>query len=318
MRIPALLYVVSIMLTSICKEFWQFLLAQGMLGGMAAGMTFAPSVAAVGQYFNKNRGAAMGLCVAGSSLGGVVLPIALGKMLENPNLDFGWSVRIIGFLILVCLAPCCVLIKARLPSRKSSFFILSALKEPTFLTLVAAFFFLFMGMYPPIFFLPSYALTQGMSAGLAFYLVAILNAASLPGRILPGIISDRLGRMNMSFFAGISTGILSLCMQACHNNAAIIVFAAIFGFCSGAIISGMSVSLMSVPKDPRNIGTYMGMGMAFAALATLVGPPASGAMVNHYHGFKEMSIFSGVSCLVGALLILPAKLLSGHALLSKN
>lgn len=47
-------------MTSLCKEFWQFILAQGILGGLAMGMTMAPGMAATGQYFNKKRGAAMG------------------------------------------------------------------------------------------------------------------------------------------------------------------------------------------------------------------------------------------------------------------
>jgi MFS family permease len=175
-----------------------------------------------------------------------------------------------------------------------------------------------MGMFPPIFFLPSYAITRGMSSRLAFYLVAILNAASLPGRVLPGIFADRYGRMNMLFLAGISTGILTLCWQLCHSNAAILVFTALFGFCSGAIISGISVGLASIPKDPRNIGTYMGMGMGCAALAALVGPPASGAMVLHYHRFTQVSIFSGVVLLVGSALIIPAKLFAGHGLFTKS
>ena len=34
----------------------------------------APGVASTGQYFNKKRGAAMGIAVAGSSLGGVIFP----------------------------------------------------------------------------------------------------------------------------------------------------------------------------------------------------------------------------------------------------
>jgi MFS family permease len=318
MRIPALLYILSIMMTSICKELWQFILAQGVLGGIASGMTFAPCMATVGQYFYKKRGAAMGMGIAGSSLGGVIFPIALNQMLRKPSLGFGWSVRILGFVILALLAPACIFIKARLPPRKSSFLIPSAFKEPPYVTLVLACFWLIMGMFPPMFFLPSYATAHGMSSKLAFYLVAILNAASLPGRILPGLLADKFGRMNMLFFTGISTGILALCWQACRSNAAILVFAALFGFCSGAIISGMSVSLASAPKDPRNIGTYMGMGMACAALATLVGPPASGAMLAHYHSFSQVSIFSGVVCLVGSVLVIPAKLLAGHGLLSKN
>jgi MFS family permease len=306
------------MMTSICKELWHFILAQGVLGGIASGMVFSPAIAAVGQYFHKKRGIAMSIGIAGSSLGGVIFPIALNEMLRKPNLGFGWSVRILGFVILALLAPSCLVIKARLPPRKSSFLILSALKEPPFITLVASCFFLLMGMFPPMFFLPSYAIAHGMSSKLAFYLVAIFNAASLPGRILPGFLADKLGRLNMLFFAGISSGILALCWQVCEDNAAIIVFTALFGFCSGAIISGMSVGLASVPKDPRNIGTYLGMGMGMSAFATLVGPPASGAMVSRYHGFEQVSIFSGVVLLVGSVLVIPAKLLAGHGLLSKN
>ena len=92
------------MMTSVCKTLWQFLLCQGLLGGVAMGMLMGPSIAATGQYFNKKRAAAMGAAVAGSSLGGVILPIALSRMLNNPNLGFGWSVRICGFLMLALLS----------------------------------------------------------------------------------------------------------------------------------------------------------------------------------------------------------------------
>ena len=33
----ALLYIFSVMMTSLCKEFYQFILAQGVLGGLTAG-----------------------------------------------------------------------------------------------------------------------------------------------------------------------------------------------------------------------------------------------------------------------------------------
>ncbi|EXJ84172.1 hypothetical protein A1O3_04839 [Capronia epimyces CBS 606.96] len=318
MRIPALLYVFSIMMTSICTKYWHFLLAQGIFGGISLGMTFAPAAAAVGQYFHKHRGVAMGIGIAGSSLGGVVFPIALNQLLRKPNLGFGWSVRIVGFIVLALLAPSCLFIKARLPPRNTSFFLPRAFKELRYTSLVGSSFFLIMGLFPPMFFLPSYAIAHGMSSELAFYLVAILNSASLPGRVIPGFLADRFGRLNMLFLAGLSTGILSLCWQACHTNAAILLYTVLFGFCSGAIISGQVVALATVPKDPRNIGTYLGMGLGAAALATLVGPPAGGAMVKNYHAYTQVSIFSGVVCLVGAALVIPAKLTAGHDLLSRN
>lgn len=82
------------------------------------GMTMAPAMASVGQYFHKNRGAAMGLAVGGSSLGGVIFPIALSKMVYNKNVGFGWSIRILGFLMVALLLPSAFAIRARLPPRK--------------------------------------------------------------------------------------------------------------------------------------------------------------------------------------------------------
>lgn len=110
------------MMTSLCKESWQFLLAQGILGGLANGLVILPSMAAVGQYFNKNRGDA-GLAIAGSSIGGVIFPIALNKMLHNESLGFGWSIQITGFIVLAVLLPACIAIKARLPPRRTQFWL---------------------------------------------------------------------------------------------------------------------------------------------------------------------------------------------------
>ncbi|RHZ54816.1 hypothetical protein CDV55_102574 [Aspergillus turcosus] len=314
----AIVYLFSIFMTSLCKEYWQFMLAQGVLGGLANGFTMAPSMAATPQYFKEKRGAAMGIAIAGSSLGGVVLPIAANRFLTRTNLGFGWSIRIIGFIIMGLLIPSCLSIKARLPPRKSNFFLPSAFKEPVYTLLVACMFFLFLSMFPLLFLIPSYALSQGMSTSLAFYTQSILNAASFPGRVIPAILSDKLWKQNVLAAAGISSGILALCWQRVQGNAGILVFAAVYGFCSGAIISGTSVSLASVPRDPKNIGTYLGMGMGVASLAALVGPPISGALVDRYHGFSPVADFCGVICLFGAGLAVVVKVVSGNSLISKS
>lgn len=296
----AIVYLFSVFMTSLCKEYWQFMLAQGVLGGLANGFTMAPSMAATPQYFKEKRGAAMGIAIAGSSLGGVILPLAANRFLTRTNLGFGWSIRIIGFIIMGLLIPSCLSIKARLPPRKSNFFLPSAFKEPVYTLLVACMFFLFLSMFPLLFLITSYVLSQGMSTSLAFYTQSILNATSFPGRVIPAILSDKLGKQNVLTAAGISSGILALCWQRMQGNAGILAFAAVYGFCSGAIISGTSVSLASVPRDPKNIGTYMGMGMRVASLAALVGPPISGALVSRYHGLSPVADFCGVICLFGA------------------
>jgi MFS family permease len=310
-------YVFATMMTSLCKTYWQFMLAQGLLGGIALGMTLSPANASTPQYFLKKRGTAMGCAIAGSSIGGVVFPVALNCMLENTNLGFGWSVRVCGFILLAVLIPSCMAIKPRLPPRQSKFFLPSAFKEVPYVVLTLALSCVFLGIFPPIFLIPDFAITQGMSNTLSFYLLAILNAASFPGRILPGILSDKIGKLNMLVLAALSTGIVLLCWPAVSGNAGIFVFTAIFGFTSGAIFSAGTVAFASVPKDPRNIGTYIGMGMGCVSIAALIGPPANGALVARYGGFVQVAIMSGIFCLAGGLSVLVAKQTSGKGLLAK-
>ncbi|KAL2060368.1 hypothetical protein VTL71DRAFT_9763 [Oculimacula yallundae] len=310
-------YILAVMMTSLCTTFYQFLLAQGILGGISLGLSMAPAMAATGQYFNKKRGAAMGLAIGGSSIGGVLFPIILSKMLNNSSLSFGWTVRILGFIIVALMIPAAAAIRPRLPPRKNNFFLPEAFKNPQYSVLIASTFLMMMGMFMPFFYLPTFAVAQGMKTQLAGNLLAILNGASFFGRVIPGVLGDKLGRLNALCAAGLSTGILVLCMQRLGSNASIIVFAVLYGFCSGAIISGMAVCLAQITPDPREIGTYMGMGMAVMAIAALIGPPIDGALVDKYHGFNEVAIFSGVLVIAGGFGILMVKYFNPKGIISK-
>ena len=278
----------------------------------------APGMAAVSQYFHKNRAAAMGIAVAGSSVGGVVFPIALDRMLYNPTLGFDWTIRILGFIMLAVLIPSILGIRARLPPRKERFFIFSAFREIPYITLLSATFLMMLGVFIPIFYLPTYAVEHGMSTRLALYLTAILNGASFFGRVLAGMFADKfVGRYNMLSLAGVITGILCFCWQKTSTNASIIAFAALYGLSSGAIVSMFSACLAQVPSDPRNIGTYMGMGMFISSIATLIGPPINGAILSRYGSFDQVSDFTGVVTIVGGLIVLLVKTAKGKKITSK-
>jgi MFS family permease len=275
------------------------------------GLTMAPCMAATGQYFNKNRGAALGLAVAGSSVGGVVFPIALSKMLANEKLGFGWSVRICGFLMLAVVLPSCAMIRARLPPRSGKFFLPSAFRELPYVCLIGSVFLIMLGLFTPFFYLPTFAVEHGMSTQLASYLVAILNGSSFFGRVLGGVLADKFGRLNLLTGAGVCTGVLIFCWQKMTTNATMILFAVLYGFFSGAIVSLMSAALAQVPKDPKNIGTYMGMGMAVVSIATLIGPPINGALVTRFGVFEQSSTMSGTFAVVGGLSVILTKFVSG-------
>lgn len=294
------------MMTSLSHTYYQFMLAQGILGGLCCGIIFTPSMAAVGQYFNKRRGAAMGVVVSGSGLGGVIFPIALSKMFKS-SLGFGWSVRIVGFIMLALLMIACATVRRRLPPRGGNIFVPSAFKKAQYLLSIAALFFLVWGMFLPFFFIEEYGISQGMSSSLASYLLSIMNAASIFGRLLPGFVADRFGNFMVLSIAGAATGVLLLCWMAIQSNAAIIVFSTLYGFCSGALISLISPCFAQIAGKPNLIGAYLGMGMGFLGFSGLTGTPICGALIDN-HGWNSAMIFSGVSVLIGASLTFVTKL----------
>lgn len=137
LRGGALLWLVGIFTTSVCREYWQFLLAQGVCIGFANGLMFVPTMSVVSTYFNPSRRSlAIGLILCGSATGGMIFPIMLNRLFNM--IGFGWSVRAFGFMALVLLMVAERLLKKRLPPKESTkFFESGELKDVVFLLFVS-------------------------------------------------------------------------------------------------------------------------------------------------------------------------------------
>ena len=109
--------VFGLMMLSICKTYWQALLAQGFVVGIGAGCLFVPCVAVLPTYFSTKLGLAVGLAAAGSSLGGVIYPIVLYQLIDK--LGFGWSVRVLAFIALGTLLIPIAVMKVRVKPPKA-------------------------------------------------------------------------------------------------------------------------------------------------------------------------------------------------------
>ena len=65
----AILNVVGMMMTSICKSYWQTVLAQGVAVGVGSGLLYLPGASIISQYFEKKRALAFGIASVGSNIG---------------------------------------------------------------------------------------------------------------------------------------------------------------------------------------------------------------------------------------------------------
>jgi predicted MFS family arabinose efflux permease len=96
-----------------------------------------------------------------------------------PRIGFPWTVRILGFIILLFCGIASFLVKSRLSPRPKPFEFSSLVRpfgELRFTLVVVASFFVFWGMYLPFNYLNIEARQQGVSPALIPYLLPIINA----------------------------------------------------------------------------------------------------------------------------------------------
>lgn len=141
-----------------------------------------------------------------------------------------------------------------------------------------------------------------MNARLAFYFLPILNAASIPGRIITGFLANTMGSVNMLIPTALATGIIALCLIGIHNTGGLIVYAILSGFFSGGFSSMPSVTLTNLTPDLSRLGTRMGICSLLCSLGSLCGRPISGA-----RDVVGVAFFSGMTPLVTGVLFLFAR-----------
>jgi MFS family permease len=129
----------GIFTTSLCDQYWQFFLAQGVCQGIGNGLVFTPTLGLVSTYFLRKRSVAMNLVLSGSVSGGFAFPLMAQHLL--PGLGYAWTVRSMGFVMLFNVAVILTLARTRIPPRRSGPLLeLSAFKEvPYALFAVATF-----------------------------------------------------------------------------------------------------------------------------------------------------------------------------------
>lgn len=107
------------------------------------------------------------------------------------------------------------------------------------------------------------------------------------------------------FIAVTVSGILALALWIpAKSNALIILFAALYGFFSGAYVS-LGPTVVAQISDIKEIGLRNGVLYFCVGIAVLVGSPISGQLVTAMNGdFLGLQIFGGTTMVVGASIIL--------------
>ncbi|KAH7099294.1 MFS general substrate transporter [Auriculariales sp. MPI-PUGE-AT-0066] len=295
--------VTSCFLIAECHQFWQYLLVQGIMSGLACGCLFGPALNAVTHWFKKRRSFAFGITAVGSSLGGTTFPI-LVRNLER-EIGFKWALRVLGFIILALLTVANLTLKRRLPPTRIQGGVLNlqAFSNPAYSFYVASSFTSFFGIYAVLTYIDIAAVSHGISPDLSFYLVAIANAASGVGRFVAGVMGDRIGATNT--------------MMPFTLVAAVLTYAWPFATTLRSIIA-VAIIYVAHMGDIRDVGRRTGMQQTILAFGALAGPPTCGAIASAAGSYVPLGAFAASMVVIAVGLMWCSKrAATGHWIHSK-
>ncbi|ROV94812.1 hypothetical protein VPNG_09309 [Cytospora leucostoma] len=325
--IGSLLMVLSLMLLGLCTEFYQIMLTYSVMGGLGGALLCSPSYGTIAHFFDRRRGLATGIATTAGGVGGIVFPIMLQKLL--PRIGFAWSTRILGFILLAVSVPANLWIRTRLPQRKSPpgadgtrnwKSILRGLlpdfrvfRDKRFAFAALAMFFMEWGLFIPLTFIVSYAAAKGHTANASYTFLSLLNAGSVVGRFLPGLLADRLGRFNVILFTITlcCATVLGVWLPAGDSQTRLIAFAVVFGFASGSNL-GLAPVCLGQLCDSRDYARYISTANFLASFGTLSSVPIGGSLLGDGSdkGWLALILFSGVAYAVALMCFGTARVLA--------
>ncbi|KAG1771464.1 MFS general substrate transporter [Suillus occidentalis] len=291
-----IIYTLSLMMTSLASRYYQFMIAQGFLLGLGAGLNIGiiHALPASTARFRHFAGTSSGIVLGGSGAGGAVFPLLLQRLLST--VGFAWAVRIQGFLALACCIIATLTISSPVPKNKSTPWIdTKSFRDTKYMLVCLAYALICLGLFIPSTYIVQYAQAQGLSQNIGFDLLSIMNAANTIGRIVPGWFADKLGRFNLMVPSALLAGVSCIALWLfAHDTATLAAFA--------ARTMGLDVA--------ENFGTRVGMSYAFMSFPSLIGSPIGGAIYASQHGgYSGMIVFAAIFNILGFVFLMAVKLM---------
>ncbi|KAJ3821942.1 major facilitator superfamily domain-containing protein [Lentinula raphanica] len=295
--IGSFLEVFSIFMLSLVHEgqYYQVFLAQAIGIGLGQALLFIPSITVISQHFKRRRSFAIGVAVTGASVGGIIWPILLNQL--DQKATFGNANRAAGAVAGVLLLCANLLMKPRPVESKSlagvQLGIKSVFRDVAYML---------------------YAVNQGVAPRLAFYTLAILNAGSIVGRLVPNFFADRVGPYNMIIPCLFLTAMLLFVVLGVHSFTGIVLFGLFYGCTSGSYISLIPSIIGQLSRQSGQPGLRMGFAFTSVGFWILIGTPIEGALL-HLPGsdggfmWSPCIFFSAIAVACGAVGMLISRMI---------
>lgn len=248
----------------------------------------------------------------GTATGGMLYSGIIQALL--PKIGFQWTIRTIGFIVLVFQLLSLCLLRHRIPARNYGPLIeWQAFREPTYTLSAIAFFLVNMGIWFAYGYVPSFASSRlKASQEDSTHLLLILNGPGIRGRLIPALIADRYtGPMNIMIIFSLVTGITTFAWAKVFTYDGLVCWCVVYRFFASGFLTLFPSTIACLTKDSRKLGIRTGMIFTIVGFANLIGPPVSGALIQRLNGeYLGAQIFAGLCCYFGTFFMVVARVKS--------
>lgn len=296
--IASVLLGAGLLLASRASSLIEFQLAYGVLVGAAGGAFFAPLMATTTLWFEKHRGLAVSLVSAGMG----VAPMTVAPFASWLIAEHGWrsAMTIVAIAAWALLIPAALLVRRTsaqaVPASETGNFqptvsLSQALRSPQFIILALTFFLCCAAHSGPIFHVVSYAMFCGIAPLTAVSIYSVEGLAGLGGRLLLGILADRLGSKRV-LVGGLIVQALAIgaYLQARQLDD-FYVLSVVLGAAYGGVMPLYAV-LAREAFGPAMMGAVFGAATMASSLGMAFGPVAGGWVFDTFGNYGWLYVGS--------------------------
>ncbi len=256
----------------------------GVLVGLAAGSLYAPLMSTTTRWFTRNRTLAVALVSAGLSFGSTVMA-PLARWLISAY-DWRTAMLVIGDLVWLVIIPAAFLVRnppaaslgptaVTTADGASSMTIGQALRTPQFLAIAFTHFACCAAHSGPIFHMVTNAIDHGVTAMAAATVFSVAGAASFSGKIVCGIVADRVG-VKRTLVSGLALQAAAISLYLVTRElSGFYAVALVFGFAYGGVMPLYAVVAREY-FGAQIMGAVFGAISTAATLGMALGPVAGG------------------------------------------
>ena len=300
--IGAVLLGLALVLASRAGSLLSFQITYGVLVGLAASAFFAPMIALTTGWFDTNRSLAVSLVSAGMG----IAPMTISPFARWLITAYDWRTAMfdIGITAWVLLLPAVLLVRqppkpavadagSAPVAEGAGLTVGQALRSPQFIVLGLTFFACCAAHSGPIFHMVSYAMLCGVAPMAAVSIYSVEGLAGLGGRLLYGVLADRLG-VKPVLIAGLAIqAIVIAAYLSISQLEQFYMLAVIFGATYGGVMPLYAV-LAREYFGQRILGTVFGAATMLSSLGMALGPLAGGMVFDAYANYSWLFIGSAI------------------------